>query len=112
MSNNKLLNKHKISLINYQSFYTQLFTEDKVTLSLDEFEDFANANMSKDPETGCWLCGLCGVSFGVKRDLKRHIEAKHVVLPPQYCNLCNKASKTSHSMMMHMKRVHNINSQY
>ncbi len=89
-----------------------MFTGDKVQLSFEELEDFANVNIGKDPQSGRWSCGICGASFVNKLDVKRHIEAKHVVLPPQYCNLCNKAAKTSHSMRMHMKNAHNIISQY
>ena len=92
--------------------FHSLFTGGKVQLSFEELEDFAYANISKDPDTGRWLCSICGATFVNKLDVKRHIEAKHVVLPPLYCNMCNKAVKTSHSMRMHMKSVHNIISQY
>ena len=66
----------------YAVAVTILFKEGK----FEELKDFANANISKDPETGRWLCSICGATFVNKLDVKRHIEAKHVVLPPLYCN--------------------------
>lgn len=109
MSIRNILNKHKIHPLIH---LTPLITGDKVQLSLEELEEFANNKTSKDLHTGRWLCNLCGASFVNKLDVKRHIEAKHVVLPPQFCSICFKAIKTSHSLRMHMKNVHNIVSQY
>ena len=75
----------------------------------EEFDEFAESQIQKTPQG--WCCSICGQGGQAKTHIKRHIEARHVVLPPQYCNLCNKAAKTSHSMRMHMKNAHNIVSQ-
>ena len=75
----------------------------------EEFDDFAESQMQKTHQG--WCCIMCGQGGQSKIHIKRHMEAKHVVLPPQFCNLCNKAAKTSHSMRMHMKNAHNIISQ-
>ena len=82
----------------------------KTYMTHEEFDDFAESHIQKINQG--WRCSVCGQAGQAKIHIKRHIEAKHVVLPPQYCNLCNKAAKTSHSMRMHMKNAHNIISQY
>ena len=76
----------------------------------EEFDDFAAKNMHRTPFG--WSCLLCEYSSQEKNAVKRHIEAKHVILPPLHCTVCNRKAKTSHSMRMHMKSVHNIVSQY
>ena len=80
----------------------------KTHLSHEEFEEFANSKIQKQEISGLWLCTLCGQTSGNSTHLKRHIEARHVILPPLICYICQKPSKTSHSMRMHMKYQHNV----
>ena len=80
----------------------------KTHLSHGEFEEFANSKIQKQEISGLWLCTLCGQTSGNSTHLKRHIEARHVILPPLICYICQKPSKTSHSMRMHMKYQHNV----
>ena len=79
-------------------------------MSHEEFDEFAVKNMQRTPLG--WQCLMCEHSSQEKNNVKRHIEAKHVILPPLLCSVCNRKAKTSHAMRMHMKSVHNIVSQY
>ena len=55
-----------------------------------------------------WQCVECGVR-GLKGDVKRHVEAKHLVNTQVACNICGKVYKNSHSLGSHMYLVHKEN---
>ena len=82
------------------------FTGNPVQLSHQELDDFLAVNTYKDQTVGRWMCGICGLSFLNKIDVNRHIESKHVILPELLCAICNKPSKTRHSLRIHMKITH------
>ena len=82
------------------------FTGNPVQLSHQELDDFLAVNTYKDQTVGRWMCGICGLSFLNKIDVNRHIESKHVILPELLCAICNKPSKTRHSLRIHMKNTH------
>jgi len=54
---------------------------------------------------GVWQCGECGKQ-GNKGDVKRHIEAKHMLNTKITCPLCGKSTKTRDSLRKHMKSDH------
>ena len=82
----------------------------KVEMRHEEFDEFAGKNMQRTALG--WSCLICEHRSQEKNNVKRHIEARHVILPPLHCLVCNRKSKTSHSMRMHMKSAHNIVSQF
>ena len=54
---------------------------------------------------GLWQCGECGKQ-GSKADVKRHIEAKHMLNTKINCPFCGKSSKTRDSLRKHLKKDH------
>ena len=54
---------------------------------------------------GVWQCAECGKQ-GNKGDLKRHIEAKHMLNTKIECQVCGKCAKTRDSLRKHMKAEH------
>ena len=54
---------------------------------------------------GSLQCIECGLS-GKKRDVRRHIEAKHMANTHVSCSLCGKVVKTRDSLRKHMEKEH------
>ena len=54
---------------------------------------------------GSLQCIECGMS-GKKRDVRRHIEAKHMANTHVSCSLCGKVVKTRDSLRKHMEKEH------
>ena len=54
---------------------------------------------------GVWQCVECG-GQGKKGDMKRHVEAKHMLDPKINCPLCGKSAKTRDSLRKHVKADH------
>ena len=54
---------------------------------------------------GSFQCVECGMS-GKKRDVRRHVEAKHIANTYVSCSLCGKVVKTRDSLRKHMERDH------
>ena len=54
---------------------------------------------------GSLQCIECGLS-GKKRDVRRHIEAKHMANTHVSCSLCGKVVKTRDSLRKHMEKDH------
>ena len=110
-SQGNTLESHKHKILFPKCSKSQIFTEDRIEMSHDEFEDFLVTNMSKEPGMGvsgenvwkCLVCGKCGVN---KIDISRHIESTHVSLPPVICSICNKWYKTKKSLRTHQNTFH------
>ena len=56
---------------------------------------------------GTVQCSECGM-VGKKRDVRRHIEAKHFLNTEQICKLCSKVVKTRDSLRKHMEKEHRM----
>jgi len=54
---------------------------------------------------GVWQCAVCNKQ-GNKGDIKRHIEAKHMLNTEINCQICGKSTKTRDSLRKHMKNHH------
>ena len=70
----------------------------------DDLEQFLNENLVKQfDQHVCSICGKAGISA---KDIKKHIEAKHVILPPRVCQQCGKQFKTRESLRKHELSSH------
>ena len=87
-------------------FYILLFSGQLVNLDVEQLDAYLNDNIHRDPSTSRWTCSICNVPFINRKDVARHIEAKHVSLPELQCPICGKAYKTRHSMSIHLKKAH------
>ena len=74
---------------------------------MEQLDDFLFENSGR-VDGGEWRCGICGQS-GLKTDIFRHIEARHVTLPYLYCDVCQVASKTRDSLKRHKQKYHRDN---
>ena len=75
-------------------------------MTREEFVKFAELNMYREDLSGRWSCHICPFSSASQQDTKRHLEAKHVILPPVACEICFKQFKTKESLRYHL-RSHN-----
>jgi len=71
----------------------------RVQLSFDQLDLFIEENRSKIGPN--WSCNICGQSSINKSDVSKHIESKHVTLPPLSCQLCHRNFKTRESLRKH-----------
>ena len=96
--------KHRNSMsFNFLSFLG------KLELSHDELDNYLDINCIKSPFDhggSNWICNICKKTSHLKGDIKRHIEAKHVILPVYTCDVCKTTSKTRHALRLHMKKFH------
>ena len=82
-----------------------ILTGDKVEMNHDQLDDFINQNVIHD--NSLWCCIICNnMSAKSRLDVTRHVEAKHVTMPPIMCSLCNKSAKTRDSLRKHMAKIH------
>ena len=58
-------------------------------------------------EDGAVQCVECGLS-GKRRDVRRHIEAKHITNTHVSCSLCGKVVKTRDSLRKHVEKEHKV----
>ena len=75
-----------------------------VASSLEELDRQISTLMRKcQNEEGysVWQCDVCGQRIQRKNDIKRHIEAKHLIFPGVTCNLCERVYKTRNSLRKH-----------
>jgi len=70
----------------------------------EELESFLDQNCVKEGIN--WVCQFCGKASINVRDIKRHIEAKHVSMPPMPCGFCGKQYKNRDSLRKHKQRDH------
>ena len=52
-----------------------------------------------------WQCVECGAK-GIKGDMKRHVEAKHLKNTQVACNVCGKVYKNRHCLQIHVSTSH------
>jgi len=76
----------------------------RVELSHDQLDEFINQNILNDNSK--WLCIICNMSSSLRNNVRSHIEAKHVSMPPFICALCSKPAKTKDSLRKHMATYH------
>ena len=57
--------------------------------------------MMRKGESG-WECVVCGQRSVIRNDIKRHVEAKHLIFPGFSCSLCQRVYKTRNSLRMHV----------
>ena len=84
---------------------TCISSGERVSLSHEELENFISENLSKY-ESGVWSCNICGFQSMKRNDAARHIEARHVEMPPLPCQFCTKSSKTRDALRQHIKIYH------
>lgn len=79
-------------------------------LTYEDLDQFLTDNCTKHTDhtqkTNHWLCNFCNKSSYSVRDIKKHIEAKHVRLPPLICEFCQKPYKTRESLRKHQIQSH------
>lgn len=56
-------------------------------------------------EGGGVSCLDCGLT-GKRRDVRRHVEAKHMINTHTSCNICGKVVKTRDSLRKHVEKDH------
>lgn len=82
----------------------------RTSLTYEELDQFLTDNSTKynDPiqKTNHWMCNFCNKSSLSVKDIKKHIEAKHVSLPPLICEFCQKPYKTRESFRKHQIQNH------
>ena len=82
----------------------------RTPLTHEELDQFLADNSTKynDPvqKTNYWMCNFCNKSSISIKDIKKHIEAKHVSLPPLICEFCQKPYKTRESFRKHQIQSH------
>ena len=76
------------------------FMSSKITSPDDEITSLLLPNGG-----GVWQCAACSKQ-GNKGDIKRHIEAKHMLNTEINCQICGKSTKTRDSLRKHMKNHH------
>ena len=77
---------------------------DWVELSHHQLDEFIYQNVQYDNSK--WLCLICNMSSRVRKHGGSHIEAKHALMPPFLCALCNKPAKTRDSLRKHKANQH------
>ena len=82
----------------------------RTSLTHEELDQFLADNSSRynDPvqKSNYWMCNFCNKSCINLSDVKKHIEAKHVILPPLICEICQKPYKTRESLRKHQIQSH------
>ena len=81
---------------------------------IKELEEKVNAMLSKTdhklPGTEqrvAFLCKVCGLE-GTNRNVKKHIEAKHLEQDPLPCNQCEKTCRTRRALGDHKMKYHRV----
>lgn len=93
-------------------FYWQLYllliiSHDYDMLSFSELNEVITSYVVRDGK-GAYTCSVCGHQNDHLGNIKRHIEARHVVTKGFECPMCNKFFKTRHSLSRHKKVFHNM----
>jgi len=82
----------------------------RTSLTHEELDQFLADNCSRfnDPiqKSNYWMCNFCNKSCINISDVKKHIESKHVSLPPLICEICQKPYKTRESFRKHQIQSH------
>ena len=91
----------------YCNFFPSLVT----CSSIDDLDTFIERNCVKLCVGGGnnWMCNLCQYNCKSRKDIKKHIEAKHVNLPKLMCTICNKSYKTREVLRKHELQFHKDN---
>jgi hypothetical protein len=55
----------------------------------------------RDPQTGDYNCTVCGKSHKNKKNVERHIEARHIVNAHVNCEFCGNLFKNRESKRKH-----------
>ena len=63
-----------------------------------------NAIMGKDKQM--WACKSCGKTASKQRDMRIHIEGKHIEGVVYTCNICGNTRTSKESMRLHVSRKH------
>ena len=53
-----------------------------------------------------YQCLECGYHSKYTSDVKRHIDAKHIISTGYYCPQCPEILKNKHALKNHLSRVH------
>jgi len=86
--------------------YAYYLPDSQFQVTHEELDGFIAANSKRDESTGHWMCMLCHVTQLQRTDTARHIEARHVLMPPILCSICNTPYKTRDSLRYHMRQKH------
>lgn len=55
-----------------------------------------------------YMCRICGMSFGLKQNLDTHIQAKHEKKRPYHCDLCGSRFGYKHVLQNHSRNIHGL----
>ena len=73
-------------------------------ITYEELDSFISINTTKLQNS--FLCNFCSETKNDSGNMKRHIEAKHCILPPLYCSICNQPAKNRNALQKHMGTYH------
>ena len=72
---------------------------------LDQLELLIVSLMERSEVGGLWRCRECDYSSGVRTDVARHVEARHVDSTVS-CDICGYVTNTRKALKMHKYRNH------
>jgi len=72
----------------------------------DEVIDSMMQKCRSENGLSVWTCTVCSKETTRKHDLKRHVEATHVMHPGVACEVCGHMCKTRDSLRHHFSAVH------
>jgi len=80
----------------------------KTSVNNYELDSTVNSMMHKNYQ-GLWSCNTCGKSDKDKRNLRNHIEAKHIEGVSHPCSQCGKQFRSRNSLANHLSLYHKGN---
>eukprot|EP00096_Caligus_rogercresseyi_P001125 TRINITY_DN1175_c0_g2_i1.p1 TRINITY_DN1175_c0_g2~~TRINITY_DN1175_c0_g2_i1.p1 ORF type:complete len:287 (+),score=79.16 TRINITY_DN1175_c0_g2_i1:91-951(+) len=78
----------------------------------EQLDEELKKYVSDRDQNGIFKCLKCSYSSRMKRDVMKHVEARHFVTDGFDCDRCSRVFKTRESLSKHFKKVHKGESVY